>query len=291
MLYILTAFVLELRDPSIKTTKAARKLFSYSWVGMVPLLPNKQKLKASMQIEASTPELPVRDAPQSLISEAYRMLQSNLRFLNPDQMIQTIVVTSSVSKEGKSTVSANLALALAQIGHKVLLVDADLHHPVQHHIWQLPNDVGLSNVIMNHAKLSEGLRSVQENLSVLTSGIIPPNPLTLIDSKRMTVLIEEFAQDYDFVIFDAPPLVLVSDVIPLGRKTDGVLLVVRPGLVDATSAETARELLSQSGLEVLGLVTNGVIAENEPDSYLRRAKAYYEGAAVSQTVRSQVSHS
>lgn len=285
LLYIVTAFVLDLRDPSLKTTKEVRKIFPYSWVGMIPLLRKRQKFNHSRQVEASIPELPVKDAPQSLISEAYRMLQSNLKFVNPDQMVRTIVVTSSVSREGKSTVSANLALSLAQIGHKVLLVDADLHHPVQHHIWQLTNEVGLSNVIMNHAELREGIQLVQDNLCVLTSGVIPPNPLTLIDSKRMAALMQEFSQSYDFVIVDTPPLVLVSDVIPLGRVADGVLLVVRPGLIDAASAGIAKELLSQSGLEVLGLVTNGVIAENEPDSYLQRAKAYYKDTAASQSVR------
>ena len=283
LLYIVTAFVLDLRDPSLKTTKEVRKIFPYPWVGMIPLLRKRQKFNYSRQIEASIPELPVKDAPQSLISEAYRMLQSNLKFVNPDQMVKTIVVTSSVSREGKSTVSANLAIALAQIGHKVLLVDADLHHPVQHHIWQLTNEVGLSNVIINHADLSKGIQIVQDNLSVLTAGVIPPNPLTLIDSKQMTALVQKLSQNYDFVIFDTPPLVLVSDVIPLGRRTDGVLLVVRPGLIDAASAETAKDLLSQSGLVVLGLVTNGVMAENEPDSYLRRAKAYYEDPVASQS--------
>jgi len=283
LLYIVTAFVLDLRDPSLKTTKEVRKIFPYSWVGMIPLLRKRQKFNHSRQVEASIPELPVKDAPQSLISEAYRMLQSNLKFVNPDQMVRTIVVTSSVSREGKSTVSANLALSLAQIGHKVLLIDADLHHPVQHHIWQLTNEVGLSNVIMNHAELKEGIQLVQDNLCVLTSGVIPPNPLTLIDSKRMAALMQEFSQSYDFVIIDTPPLVLVSDVIPLGRAADGVLLVVRPGLIDAASAVTAKDLLSQSGLEVLGLVTNGVMAKNEPDSYLQRAKDYYKDVAVSRS--------
>jgi polysaccharide biosynthesis transport protein len=277
LLYVVAAFVAELRDPSLKTTKQVRERFPYPWVGLIPLL-KQHKFKSPGQPEATIPELPVRDAPQSLASEAYRMLQSNLRFLNPDQTVQTIVVTSSVSKEGKSTVSANLALALAQIGHKVLLVDADLHHPVQHHIWQLTNEVGLSNVIMNHAQFSHAIQVVQHNLNVLTSGVIPPNPLTLIDSKRMAILTQEFSQQYDFVIFDAPPLVLVSDVIPLSQNTDGVLLVARPGVIDASSAETTKALLSQSGLKVLGVVTNGVMAENEPDRYLHRAKAYYENA-------------
>jgi capsular exopolysaccharide synthesis family protein len=279
LLYIVTAFVLDLRDPSIKTAKEAREYFNYPWLGMIPMLRRKQGFPSQKDLESSTPELPVRDMPSSLESEAYRMLQSNLKFLKPDQIVKTIVVTSSVSKEGKSTISANLAVALSQMGLRVLLVDADLHYPMQHHIWGLTNIVGLSDVIMNRTELVEAVKQVHDNLSVLPAGGIPPNPLALIDSNRMNSLVQSFSQNYDFVIFDTPPLVLVSDVLMLGRMTDGILLVTRPGVVDAASATTAKAQLTQSGLEVLGLVINGVDIRQEPDNYLRHIKAYHEDTA------------
>lgn len=285
LLYIVTAFVLDLRDPSIKTAKEARELFKYPWLGMIPMLRRKQGFSGSKDLESLTPNLPMRDRPHSLESEAYRMLQSNLKFLKPDQKVKTIVVTSSVSKEGKSTVSANLALALSQMGRKVLLVDADLHYPMQHHIWQLTNKVGLSDVIVNQAELADAVKLIHDNLSVLPAGAIPPNPLALIDSNRMASLVHDFSQKYDFVIFDTPPLVLVSDVLMLGRMTDGILLVARPGVVDTASASTAKAQLTQSGIEVLGLVINGVVVEQEPDNYLRRVKAYHEEAISSKPLR------
>jgi polysaccharide biosynthesis transport protein len=117
---------------------------------------------------------------------------------------------------------------------------------------------------------------VQENLDILAAGTIPPNPLALLDSKRMTLLMAEFAKRYDFVIYDTPPLVLASDVVALGKQADGVMLVVRPNMLDMASATTAKTMLAQANVEVLGIVTNGVAIEDEPDNYLRQAKEYYD---------------
>jgi polysaccharide biosynthesis transport protein len=275
MLYIVTAFLVDLRDPSIKTAKEVRELFRHTWLGMIPD-PTKKALFFTKKQEEIVPQLPVKDAPHAVISEAYRMLQANLKFLSPDKELKVIVVTSSVSKEGKSTVSANLALARAQLGHRVLLIDADLHHPMQHHIWDLANAVGLSDVIVNQANVPAAVRKVMDNLDILPSGVVPPNPLALLDSKRMNSLIEEFAKNYDFVILDTPPLVLAADALSLSNMTDGILLVARPGILDRVSATAAKEFLAQSGQKVLGLVINGVNSENEPDSYFHHAKTYYK---------------
>ena len=281
LLYVLIAFTLDLRDPSLKTIKEIREVLNYPWLGMIPLVKRNKKKQnfAVREAESSSPALPVRETPHSLASEAYRMLQSNLKFLKPDQVLKTIVVTSSVSKEGKSTVSANLALTLSQMGHKVLLVDADLHHPVQHHIWQLTNVAGLSDIIVNQVELKEAIKEVEHNLSVLPAGSIPPNPLALIDSNRMRALVQNLSAKYDFVIFDTPPLILVSDVLTLSKMTSGILLVAHPHKIDGSTAKAARELLAQSEQEVLGLVVNGVVAEYEPDSYPRHVKVYHKDSS------------
>jgi len=287
LLYILTAFVLDSRDPSIKTVREIREILKYPRLGTIPLDKRNQGTKNKDSVSA-IPELPVRNASQALVSEAYRMLQSNLKLLNPDATVKTIVVTSSISKEGKSTVSANLAIALAQMQHKVLLIDADLHHPVQHHIWQLTNDKGLTNVILCDTELSEAVREVQEYLTVLPSGVIPSNPLTLLDSNHMATIIHKVSQNYDFVIVDTPPLILVSDVLTISKLADGLLLVVRPGVIDSESIEITNELLAQSQLKVLGLVVNGVIAEDEPKGYLQHARRYHEESVFSKSNNSQV---
>lgn len=273
ILAIAIIFILEISDTSIKTLKEARELFDYTLLGSIPFFGRKSPNRRKNQ-EFAIPELPVINIPRSPISEAYRMLQANLKFLSSDKPLKVIVVTSSVPKEGKSTVSANLAAAMAQLGRKVLLVDADMRHPLQHHIWELTNAAGLSDVIVGQAQFEEVVKEVIPKLDVLSAGVIPPNPMALLDSKRMASLIESFAQTYDFVVIDAPPLILAADAITLGKMTDGVLLVTRPGVVDSTSAATAKESLERSGQNVLGLVVNGVILENESDSYFYYAKEY-----------------
>ena len=300
MLYIVTAFVIDLKDPTVKTIKEVRDIFTsassvqapYTILGLIPSLRKKVTVRLRLtaearrerKLEAFVPQLPVRDTPHSVISESYRMLQANLKFLSPDRELKVIAVTSSVSKEGKSTVCANLAATLAQLGKRVLLVDADMHHPMQHHIWDLTNAAGLSDVIVNQAEFQLTVREVMDNLDVLPSGVIPPNPLALIDSQRMETLVAEFSRLYDFVILDTPPLVLVADALTLGKMTDGLLLVVRPGIVDAVSAAASKEFLIQSNQKVLGLVVNGVIVQNEPDSYFHHAKAYYRSDVPTTTV-------
>ena len=275
LLYIVVAFVLDIIDPSIKTAKEAQKYFNYPWLGMIPLLRKKSKLLGQKNVKTAIADLPVRDMPYSLESETYRILQSNLKLLKSHQPIKKIVITSSVSKEGKSAVSANLALALAQTGRRVLLVDADFHHPMQHCIWKLTNALGLSDVITDQEKLKDAVIQVADNLSVLPAGFTPHNSLFLIDSPQMNTLLNDFDRNYDFIIFDTPPLVLLPDVLTLGKMADGILLVVRPGIIDVASATTAKIQLNQSDLKVLGLVMNGIIIGQEPDNYLRHLKNYH----------------
>ncbi|MES1024053.1 polysaccharide biosynthesis tyrosine autokinase [Gloeocapsa sp. BRSZ] len=272
ILAILTICILELSDRSVKTLREARERLDYTLLGTIPYFGKRYANRRNQ--EWSIPELPVINLPRSPISEAYRMLQANLKFLSSDKPLKVIVVTSAVPKEGKSTVSANLAAAMAQLGRKVLLVDADMRHPLQHHIWELTNAAGLSDVIVSQAEFESVVTEVIPKLDVLSAGVIPPNPMALLDSKRMASLVQYFSDRYDFVIIDAPPLVLAADAVTLGKMTDGVLLVARPGVLDSSSAAAAKESLERSGQNVLGLVVNGVIPENESDSYFYYAKEY-----------------
>jgi capsular exopolysaccharide synthesis family protein len=220
---------------------------------MIPSSRKKVSFRG-LKTEWTAPEHQVRDFPHSIISETYRMLQANLGFLSPDEDLKVIVVTSSVPKEGKSSVSTNLAVAVAQLGRRVLLIDADLHHPQQHHIWQLTNEVGLSEAIVGQVELQKAVKQVMPYLDVLPSGVIPPNSLALLGSKRMNALVEHFSKTYDFVIVDTSPLLLVADALTLSKRSDGILLVARPGVIDRVSANAA-----------------------EPDSYFHHAKAYNDG--------------
>ena len=276
LLGIATAFWLDLIDRSVKTVKEAKDLFGYTLLGVIPALGKSGKTSVHVgHLEQTVPRIFARDLPHSPINEAYEMLQANLKFLSSDKEIKAIVVTSSVPKEGKSEVSANLATAIAQIGRRVLLVDADMRHPSQHHIWQLRNSVGLSNILVGEAEFNASVQEAMPRLDVLTAGVIPPNPVALLDSKRMALLIESFSKNYDFVIVDTPPLAGIADAPILGKMVDGILLVVRPRVVDSANAKAAKEFLARSGQNVLGLVANGVIIKNEPDSYFYYTKEHY----------------
>lgn len=262
-----TILVLEISDTSVKTPKEIREVFEYTWVASIPYFGKKVTSQRKKQ-DWTIPEVPVINTPRSSVAEAYRMLQANLKFLSSDKALKVVVVTSSIPKEGKSTVSANLAAAIAQLGRRVLLVDADLRCPLQHHIWNLTNATGLSNVIVNQAKFQTTVKEVMTKLHVLTAGVIPPNPMALLDSQRMASLVDYFAAEYDFVIIDAPPLLVAADTLTLGKMTDGILLVARPGMLDVSSAVNAKESLECSCQKVLGIVVNGVTGEKEPYSHL-----------------------
>lgn len=265
---VVTMYLLEILDKSLKTLEEAKQIFGYTWLGIIPAV-DKSKLPelTEQEVDPLVPKLFVRDYSAFPISESYRMLQSNLRFLGSDQKIKTILVTSSVAGEGKSTIAANLAAAMAQVGHRVLLIDGDLHHPIQHRIWDLYNNCGLSNLIAEQIDPRSALKEVMLNLDVLPSGIIPPSPLTLLDSQKIINLIDFFASRYDFVIIDTPALNLAPDASIIGRITDGILLVVKPGIVEQTKAKFAKEILEQSGQNVLGIVFNSVSPTLEPHGY------------------------
>jgi polysaccharide biosynthesis transport protein len=203
------------------------------------------------------------------------MLQANLRFMRSDTELKTVVISSSVPREGKSTVAANLAAAIAQVGRRALLIDADMHRPRQHEIWNIPNRIGLSEVIMGQAATETAVQQVLPFLDVLTAGTQPPSPLALLDSDAMSAFLAQVSDVYDLIILDTPPLVFEADATVLGKMCDGLLLVVRPGVVDSVSGAMAKEFLEQSGQNVLGQVVNGVIIENEPYSYYRQAGSYY----------------
>ena len=277
---LMTIYILEIKDKSIKTVDEAKELLGLALLGVIPTISNfKPSSRKNEEIESYNQRIIIRDFPRSFISEAYRMLRANLNFISADKELKVIIVTSSVPQEGKSTVAANLATAIAQMDRQVLLIDGDLHRPVQHKIWDLMNNQGLSNLIFKQEEITTTIKKVMPNLDVLTSGIVPPSPAALLDSQRMAALMANFSDKYDFVIVDTPALTVAADAVTLGQMADGVLLVVRPGVVDSVNATFAKELLAKSGQNVLGQVVNGVIIKNEPHSYY-----YFQKEDYSQTI-------
>jgi len=264
------ALMLEAMDRSLKTIEQAQQLFDYPLLGTIPYL--DQKFKGG---EAeSLLELPMKDNPYSAVNSAFEMLQTNLDFTVFDKPLKVIAVVSSTPSEGRSFVASNLAMAKAHMGRKVLLVDADMRHSCQQEIWKLPNFVGLSNVLVGQAEFCRTTQEVMVNLDVLTAGAIPPNPAALLDSQRMSLLIQEAVQNYDYVIIDTPALSLFSDALILSKMADGILLVVRPRVLDLAVAKTTKTMLKQVRSPVLGMVVNGVTADSGYIYYSQ--KSYYD---------------
>nr|WP_079529100.1 CpsD/CapB family tyrosine-protein kinase [Halobacillus hunanensis] len=197
------------------------------------------------------------DNPKSPIAEQYRTIRANLQFASVDKELQSLLITSAGPSEGKSMTSANMAAVFAQQGKRVLLVDADLRKPTVHHSFRLNNTKGLSNFLVGRQTLKETTQiTAVDNLDVLPSGPIPPNPSELLGSKAMHKLMMEARQTYDLVILDTPPVLAVSDSQVLAREVDGVMLVVRSGQTEFQAAERAKELLEQSKANLLGVVLN-----------------------------------
>jgi len=268
----LTAILLEMQDRSLKTIPEIKQRFAFQVLGIVPLdtLQNRQG------------GIVVQREPDSFASEIYRMIQTNLKFLALKRQPKVILMTSSVPGEGKSTVAANLAGAMAQLGRKVLLIDGDLRKASQHELWQVSNKAGVKDVVAHKTPLAQVVTQPMKQLDVLTAGTIAPNPLALLDSSEMSQLVAAARKEYELVIIDAPPLAVTADVLTLSKLADGIVFVSRPGIVEDESAELAKETLYNARLDgqVLGMVINAV-KPKEFDRYSYHAKyskSYFSGS-------------
>lgn len=192
--------------------------------------------------------------PKSPVTEAYRTLLTNIEYSSVDKQIQMIAVTSSAPSEGKTTTATNLAVAYSETGKNVLLVDCDLRKPRLHKVFNTSNLIGLTSVLASKSSLNDTVKPVKDGLSILTSGPIPPNPVELIRSNMMEQLINTLRDLFDVVIFDTPPVGLVTDAAIISSKLDGVVLVVASGKSQIEATLHAKENLQNVNANLLGAV-------------------------------------
>lgn len=206
--------------------------------------------------------------PKSPVSEAYRILRTNIQYSSFDKKLKTIVVTSSGPMEGKTTTIANLAVTFAQTGSRVLLIDADLRKPVIHKLFSLSIKPGLTNYLAAHEDLERCIKiSDIPNLEILTCGVIPPNPSELLVSNAMRQFIQKVSEEYDMVLLDAPPVGYVTDAAIISTLVDGTILVVKSGQVDIDAGKRAKELLSKVNANIIGVVLNKVGKKGTGNNY------------------------
>ena len=207
--------------------------------------------------------------PMSNISEQFRTIRTNILYSSLDSQTQSIIVTSAGPSEGKSTTSANLAIAFAQSGMKTILVDADLRRPTVHRSFDTENNKGLSSLLsIRRMSLGEVIQpSDVRNLDLITSGPISPNPSELLASSRMRKVLHILKQEYDFIIFDVPPVGTVTDAQLIASQVDGAIFVVREERTEKAGLERAVKLIEQVDSKILGTVYMGELTEQNYGYY------------------------
>lgn len=208
-------------------------------------------------------------SPKDPISEAFRNMRTNITFADIDEELRVLTITSTGKGEGKSTIIANYAVALAQSKKKVLLVDCDLRRPRIHRLFEQPNKRGLTNILLRECEPMEAIQSTDvENLFIISSGPIPPNPSEILASKRLVDLMEQFKQAFDYILIDAPPVGVVTDAAVLSHVTDGYIVVAAVNVTNKEGVRLAMETLKNVNANVVGIVAN-----NAPMS--KRSGYYY----------------
>jgi capsular exopolysaccharide synthesis family protein len=205
--------------------------------------------------------------PRSPAAEAFRSLRTNLMFSSLERPLTTLLVTSTAADEGKSTTLANLAVTLAQGGRKTIIVDCDMRRPHQHEIFGVPLEPGLSNMMLNNQERPPLVATSLEGLSLLPAGTPPANPADLLGSRQMESIIANLKSRADIVLFDAPPVMAVTDAALLASKLDGALLVVSAGQTRRDHALQAKALLERIHVHIVGSVLTNASVDRRLKSY------------------------
>jgi|WetSurMetagenome_2_1015567.scaffolds.fasta_scaffold00479_12 capsular exopolysaccharide synthesis family protein len=273
------AFLIEFSDTTIKTNDDVEKYLGLPILGTIPHITANKKDAIEIRRHSAGPNSKVTSltypehllsfsGDDSLIAESFRSLRTNLSLVSPDKPLQAVVFTSAGPGEGKSLTSANLSIACAQMGKRVLLIDTDLRRPMLHHLFGLKREPGFSDLFSANADYNSIIHaSVRPNLSILTAGMFTPNPSELLGSQKMTVIMDYFRKNYDRILFDTPPVLAVTDATLLGTRVDGVLIVVKAHHTDREIEQRAVSSLENVGIKVLGVSLNDINLSHRYGSY------------------------
>jgi len=250
---------------SEKETNVQKKKSLFNFTKLAP----EQATEEKKHVSTRSTRL-INDESNFMVKEAYKMLRTNIIFTLPEEESSIILVTSSWPLEGKTTNCTNLAVVFSQMGEKTLLIDADLRKPRIHKMFKLNSKTGLSNVLRNLCPVSEAIQKTPyENLDILASGHIPPNPAELLASEEMKKLLSELKKEYKYILIDTPPVNMVSDALILGPSISGIVMVVRQDVTVHKSVTEALEKINFTGTKVLGFILNDSI-ENKSGYYSKR---------------------
>ena len=279
--------LLDYMDDSLKSIEDVERHTGLRILGSIPEIKTSEKVKSRRRARDVSPERTVKQIasrmvthfePKSPVSEAYRTFRTNIQFARFEHPLKTLLVTSAGPGEGKSTTVANLAITMAQMGTKTLLVDADLRRPVLHSIFEQEKNLGLTNVLLGNTHVDDAIHELGvKNLNLLCCGTLPPNPSELLGSEAMRKLMEQLKEKYDIILFDSPPVVAVTDAAVLSAQIDGVILVISSGETTRNAEIRAKTLLNNVRAQILGAVLNNVKMAGRYGSYYYYYYYHYYG--------------
>ncbi len=289
---IIVGFIVETFDTSLGAIEDVEETLGTQVLGIIPQADGKD-IRESLEerypngiketVENQLVYLVSHFVPKSMMAESFRALRTNIHFKETEKKIKSIAVASTSPEEGKTLVTANLAMTMAQAGMKVLLVGSDLRKPVVDGLFGVDRSPGLTDVLMENHPWRDTVKTVTDmimghmgpeevmmtpgldNLHIITSGPIPPNPAELIDSEHLTNFLEEAKEEYDSILFDSPPILSTADAAILAAKVDGVLLVYRVGAVSRGLLRRSKAQLDRVHCDLMGVVLNGMKADVSPD--------------------------
>ena len=274
MLIVLIIFLIDFFDNTIKDTDALGKKYNKAIIGDIQAFDDSKKKRDADDVHL---KLTDKDAPFHII-ESYKSIRTNLSFALSTVEKKTFAVSSANPGEGKSTTSANIAIAIAQSGSHVLLIDADMRKSVQHKIFELVNKKGLSTAVSKMHTPDECIqKNVMENLDIMTAGPIPPNPSELLASEAMEQMLHTLSEQYDVILIDTPPVNVVTDAMELAKYISGIVLVVRYGRTTDEDVDNVFDRVKLANMNLLGFILDGVKSKHAGYySKYGKGKCYYK---------------